>query len=47
MGFFAPQKAPARKVEKDVLVLISVLNVTFIELCKSDTGCHCPDGDGI
>lgn len=32
---------------KDTIVLISVLNVTFIKLCKSDIGCHCPDGDGI
>lgn len=30
-----------------MIVLISVLNVTFIKLCKSDLGCHCPDGDGI
>lgn len=32
---------------KDVNVLISVLNVMCIKLCKSDLGCHCPDGDGI
>lgn len=32
---------------RDIIALISVLNVTFIKLLGSALGCHCPDGDGI
>lgn len=45
-GSFTSHKTAPRRW-RDMIALITVLNVTLMKLWGSALGCHCPDGDGI